>query len=247
MRGLIVFLVAFAFANRAETQPRSRRRNPQGTPATSGVAASSAPAPPRAEPPMSASTTTPVAAPPTNAAPPTTTPPSAPPAQHHFYVAGFVGLGLGSATTDLGLSVGGRLGYAGSTNVRGTIGVVVSYHFGTPIEGYERAVSATFQLTARRLYFGAEIGVEPSWKALRVRPYATAGMLTTSFDCVGLPCSVTPSSVLATQQSFAMGLGLNIVGVLGPVFFGGEVRALLDVEAGSSYSLAGVVAGAVVP
>lgn len=139
------------------------------------------------------------------------------------------------------------MGYAGRSNVRGTIGAIVSYHFGNTIAGYEPALSAPFELTKRRLFLGVEIGVEPSWRALRVRPYATAGSLSTFLDCSGVPCTAVSPSVLATQHIFAMGLGLNVAAAFGPVFFGGEGRVLLAVEVGAFFPSVSAVAGVVVP
>ncbi len=156
----------------------------------------------------------------------TPAPPSEP--RHHFYAAAFVGSGFGDISHDLGVSVGGRLGYAGSSNVRGTIGAVVSYHFGSSISGYEPAVRASFEVSARRLLVGVEVGVEPIWKALHVRPYAVVGALLTTIECSGAPCALVPASRFATDTIFAAGLGLDVLAAVGPVFFGAEARALLS-------------------
>lgn len=150
---------------------------------------------------------------------------------YHFFAEAFVGSGVGHA--GLGPTVGGRVGYAAGREVRGTISAVVSYHFGnadsvagaTPLDAYE--------LVPRRLYTGVELGVQPSWRMLRVRPYLTFGRLARTVDCDGSQCARVPSSVLALDTVFAFGPGIDVIATIGIVSFGIDARWLAGFAQGA--------------
>lgn len=240
MKGLVLFLAVLAFSASASAQPRARRRTAPRTEAAPVAHPTPAIAPVVATPPPVVPNTTPTPA-------PASTPPSDTTAQHHVYVAAFVGSGFGETATNLGVSVGGRIGYAGNSDVRGTVGVVVSYHFGDTVTGYDPVVRAPFSVVLRSLYLGAEVGVEPSWKALRVRPYATIGRLSTAIGCEGAPCATVSHSLFETQAAFAMGVGLHVAVALGPAFIGVEMRSLLVPTTGADLFTLSGLAGFVAP
>lgn len=161
---------------------------------------------------------------------------------YHFFAEALVGAGLGSDAGNLGFGVGGRVGYAAGRSVRGTISAVVSYHFGAPVDGRYPQASVAYQSTARRLYTGVELGVQPSWRMFSARPHITFGRLATSLDCSGDSCARLPSSLFAFSTTLGYGFGVDLLASVAPFVFGVEVRALSEGPAADPFGLVSAAA-----
>ena len=232
MRGSSLILLAatlgaaVALPSFAAAQPRRRppvrvtprtNTSPSTTPSITDSPDVAAPAVPTTPAPTIAppTTTTLVA----DAAPPTST--------VHFHAAAFIGYGIGLG--DLGASVGGRVGFAFGTRWRFYIGGTASYHAGDKSLTYQTdPATFTRSATTRTSNYamaGAELGPEFAWNWLRVRAYATAGVLWANNTCSGYLC--TPS-LEATDRLPFYGIGISPMGVYGRAAFGVDLR-LVDV------------------